>query len=168
MQNVINIRSQKIIVLDIILLLTIYFVPTLSHLIGFPLYLLDPMRIVVLSSLLLLGNKKNAYILALTIPLFSFIVSGHPVFPKNLLISIELITNLLIFFAINKRFGVTFISMFSSIVISKLIYYVLKYIIVLFGFLEMEIISTSLLIQLVVALSISILFSIFYSKKSNL
>lgn len=164
MTSQILIKSTIIIVLDILLLSTIYFLPTFSHLIGFPLYLLDPMRIVVLGSLLLLGNKKNAYILAFTIPLFSFIVSGHPVFPKNLLISIELITNLLIFFAINKRFGLTFISMFSSIVISKLIYYVLKYIIVLFGFLEMEIISTSLLIQLIVALSISILFSIFYSK----
>ena len=165
MTNNIYTKTKTIIVLDILLLSTIYFLPTFSHLIGFPLYLLDPMRIVVLGSLLLLGNRKNAYFLAFTIPLFSFIVSGHPVFPKNLLISIELVTNLIFFVLINKRISNTFISMFSSIVISKLIYYGLKYLFVIFGFLEMEIISTSLLIQLAVALSISILFSIFYSKK---
>lgn len=164
MNNIVLVEKFKIVLLDLIFLLLIYFLPTLSHLIGFPLYLLDPMRIVVLSSLLLLGNNKNAYILALTIPLFSFIISGHPVFPKNLLISIELVTNLIFFVLINKRISNTFISMFSSIVISKLFYYVLKYVIVLYGILEMEIISTSLLIQLIVALSISILFSIFYSK----
>lgn len=158
-------KSIRIIVLDIILLSFIYFLPTFSHLIGFPLYLLDPMRIVVLGSLLLLGNKKNAYILALTIPLFSFMFSGHPIFPKNILISIELITNIFVFFSLRSKINNTFISIFFSIVISKLIYYGLKYLFVIFGILEMEVISTSLIIQLLVALSISILFSIFYSKK---
>ncbi|MGB4655062.1 MAG: hypothetical protein WBH98_06490 [Bacteroidales bacterium] len=164
MTTVISAKTKKIIILDILLLSIIYFIPTLSHLIGFPLYLLDPMRIVVLSSLLILGNKKNAYILAFTIPLFSFMVSGHPVFPKNLLITIELIANLFLFLTINKNVGYTFISMFLSIILSKLFYYGLKYLIVLLGLLEMDIVSTPILIQLVVALSISILFSIFYSK----
>lgn len=164
MTTVISAKTKKIIILDILLLSIIYFIPTLSHLIGFPLYLLGPMRIVVLSSLLILGNKKNAYILAFTIPLFSFMVSGHPVFPKNLLITIELIANLFLFLTINKNVGYTFISMFLSIILSKLFYYGLKYLIVLLGLLEMDIVSTPILIQLVVALSISILFSIFYSK----
>ena len=164
MNNIVLVEKFKIVLLDLILLLLIYFLPTLSHLIGFPLYLLDPMRIVVLSSLLLLGNKKNAYILALTIPLFSFMFSGHPIFPKNILISIELITNIFVFFSLRSKINNTFISIFFSIVISKLIYYGLKYLFVIFGILEMEIISTSLLIQLSVALLISILFSIFHSK----
>jgi len=164
MEKVVSKKNVEIIIIDLVLLAFIYLLPSISHIISFPLYLIDPMRIVILGSLLILGNKKNAYILALTIPLFSFMFSGHPIFTKNILISIELITNIFVFFSLRSKINNTFISILSSIVISKLIYYGLKYLFVIFGILEMEIISTSLLIQLIVALSISILFSIFYSK----
>lgn len=59
MERILSKTNVGIILTDIILLTVIYFLPTISHLIGFPLYLLDPMRIVVLGSLLILGNKKT-------------------------------------------------------------------------------------------------------------
>lgn len=164
MEKIISQKTANIILIDLFLLAFIYLLPTFSHLIGFPLYLIDPMRITVLGSLLILGDRKNAYILALTIPLFSFMLSGHPVFPKNILISIELVSNIFLFLTFRDKINNTFISMLSSILISKVLYYLLKYAIVFIGLLEMEIISTSIYIQAVIAIVLSILFSLFYSK----
>jgi hypothetical protein len=157
----------RFIIVDISILALVYILPTFSHIVGFPLYLLDPMRLAVLSSLFLLKDKNNAYILALTIPLFSFFVSGHPIFWKSILISIELIANVFFFMFLKNKIKSCFFSMFISIFFSKIVYYILKYGFVTIGLLNIEIISTSLLLQLFIALFISILFTLFYKRKGN-
>lgn len=154
----------KITLWDVLLLGTVYLLPTFSHLLGVPLYLIDPMRIMVLGSVLLLKNKMNAYLLAFTLPLFSFLVSGHPIFLKNFLISIELGVNVFLFFTFFHKIRIIFPSIFLSIIGSKLIYYILKYFMIVIGLLHTNIISTSLWIQWSVVLSISIIFSLFYKK----
>ena len=85
-------------------------------------------------------------------------------FPKNILISVELVTNLFVFFILIKRINITFLSVFISIVVSKIIYYLIKYAIVLLGVLEMEIISTAIYIQFIVAIVLSLLFAWGYKK----
>ena len=71
--SVVDIKSNiKTYFIDFSLLLLIYFLPALSHLFAFPIYYLDPMRIALVVALVH-TSKKNAFIIALTLPLFSFL-----------------------------------------------------------------------------------------------
>lgn len=153
-----SIQLGKMAFWDIIILGAIYLLPTFSHFLSFPLYLLDPMRIAVLGSFLFLRDQKNAYFLALTLSLFSCIVGGHPAFLKSLLISFELFMNVFILVGLTKRYRISFIYVFLSIVVSKLLYYAVKYAVIATGLLEGQIVATSLWLQLLVAIIISLTF----------
>ena len=157
---------------DAAALLFIYLVPTLSHLTAVPFYLIDPMRLAVLGALLATRNWKNALVLAVTLPLFSSAIGMHPVFPKCLLIAVELAANVLLFVWLARvlgkgangrgvRIGA---AAFISIVLSKVLYYALKALVLSAGLLQMELISTGLWIQLAIAVLISIAFGILWRR----
>ena len=74
-----------------------------SHATALPFYYLEPMRIAVIFVLILTGSRTNAYFLALTLPIFSHLISGHPDFLKSGLISTELCLNIA-FFDLFSRF----------------------------------------------------------------
>ncbi len=98
--NVIALSGKPLvrnITFDILALLFIYLVPTFSHLISIPIYLYEPMRIMLILAMVH-TTRRNAYIITLTLPLFSFIVSFHPVFLKSILIAGELALNVALFF----------------------------------------------------------------------
>lgn len=133
----------------------IYLLPTTSHLLAFPLYLLDPMRIVIFASILISNNKYNSYLLAATIPLFSYFVGGHPIFLKSFIISIELLANVILFWLLLKRWKNVFLVTLTSIIAAKIIYYAIKLLFVELGWIQMDIISTSFSLQTIVALTIS-------------
>ncbi len=158
MQNTTTIKFKKLAIWDIVILGIIYLVPSLSHLFSIQLYLLDPMRIVLLGSLLFFRDYKNAYFLAFTLPLFSFIVGGHPIFLKSLLISFELFTNVGLLVVFINKGKTTFIKILLSIIISKLLYYVVKYVVIVTGLWETQLVSTALWAQLFVAIVISFSF----------
>lgn len=139
--------NVKSIVLDILALAFIYFVPTISHLLNIPLYLVEPMRIMLILALAH-TSKKNAYLLALTLPLFSFLISSHPNIFKVLLITLELMLNVWLFYKLSKRVN-NFIAIFSSIIISKVVYYLLKFGLISFAVLQTGLISTPLYLQLI-------------------
>lgn len=169
--------SLRNVITDALAFLFILFVPALSHLTALPLYLLDPMRLAVLGVLLVTRDWKNTLALAVLLPLFSTMVSGHPLFPKCLLISVELATNVLLFEGMIRLLGrrisgkavVSGVSAFSSIVLSKALYYLLKWVVISFGWMQMGVVSTALWIQLLVALAISLIFAFFFtdSRKST-
>ena len=140
-----KIVTARNITIDVGILIAIYFIPALSHLVGVPLYYLDPMRFFLLLGFFLTTNKFNAVILAITIPLFSWLVSGHPVLPKAFLISNVL---LLAYFIKSSKISLL-PSLIISIVLSKLIYYLFKFVFIQTGILEMEMIATDLYIQLI-------------------
>ena len=160
-------------------LLLIYLVPTLSHLTAIPFYLLDPMRIAVLGALLCTRNWKNSLMLAITLPLFSAMIGAHPIFPKCLLIAAELSVNVLLFAwfisligkrqttnsananAAGLRFGS---AAFVSILLSKLLYYGLKAMVLSAGLMQMELVSTAIWIQVLVAIALSAGFALVFSK----
>ncbi|MHB9041680.1 MAG: hypothetical protein ACYC4T_13585, partial [Melioribacteraceae bacterium] len=106
--------------------------PALSHLIAIPIYLLDPMRIILLLSIVH-TSKKNVFLLALALPLLSFIISAHPYFVKSLLIASELMINAFLFFYLIKFFKNSFMSALVSIAISKVYYYLVKFSLIGFG-----------------------------------
>ncbi|MBK9042496.1 MAG: hypothetical protein IPN97_04635 [Saprospiraceae bacterium] len=146
-----NNSSAKVfrtIAVDVAIFLIIYLLPTISHLFPFPLYLMEPMRIAVLASYLLTRNNVNTSIIAVSIPLFSFLVTGHPVLFKSLLISVEFLTNILLFIYLIEKSGIkTFYAMILSILGSKIFYYGLKYTFIKGGLIEGSLVSTVLQVK---------------------
>lgn len=160
----IPLENKKIIIGDLIALLIIYLVPTFSHIFPIPLYLIEPMRIIVILALLN-TSKNNSLFLCLLLPIFSYITVGHPLLIKSLLISIELSINILILslFMDVKKFS---LGIFTSILISKIIYYILKFIAIQFSLTNGRLFSTQLEIQSITIIIISIFFIILQKLKS--
>ena len=153
--SIIDFKSNiKTYLIDFSLLLMIYFLPAISHLFAFPVYYLDPMRIALVVALIH-TSKKNAYIIALTLPLFSFLISSHPQIIKSFLLSAELVINLSLFFLLKDKLKNVFTSLFLSILISKVIYYSLKFALISFALLNDRLFSTPIYFQLFAAILLS-------------
>ena len=169
---------------DAVALLFVLVVPALSHMTSVPFYLLDPMRLAVLGALLASRSRVNGLVLAVALPLLSFAISGHPVFPKCLVIAAELSVNVLFFswlvkaFTARPSFSSSYgaaedlarsaapvrigLAAFISILLSKAFYYGLKALVLGAGLMQMELVSTALWVQLVVAVLISAGFAIIW------
>lgn len=135
-------------IIDFIALLCIYLIPTLSHLTGLPFYLFEPMRIFIILALLH-SNKTNAYILAFTLPIFSFAIATHPVFLKSIIISVELALNVFLYHLFMQKKITGYLSILFSVIISKVFYYLLKFILIQFLFIQSELVSTPIYIQVI-------------------
>jgi len=142
------------IIINSIAVVLIYFTPALSHLLNFPLYLIEPMRLMLILAMVH-SNKQNAFLLALTLPLFSFAISAHPVFYKMLLISAELSLNVWLYYLLLKTFKNNFTALLTSILISKVAYYILKAVLIYTLLLEPGLFSTPVWIQLLTSLVFS-------------
>lgn len=164
MEISINKSFVSVLLFDIAAILFIYCVPPISHLLSFPLYLFEPMRIVVFLSLAHF-RKSNAYIIALTLPLFSFIISGHPVPLKVFLITLELVLNVYLFFALTSKFKNIYLASFLSIILSKTIYYCLKYAFIALVLFEGSLVSTPIYIQFIVTAFLGLYVAIILKKK---
>jgi hypothetical protein len=126
---------------DIAGVVLVYLVPTLSHLFTIPLYMLEPMRCVLVLSLAH-THKWNAYGLALTLPLASFLLSGHPIPVKACLISAELALNVGLFFVFQKPLRSTTVALVASATCSKVGYYLGKLLAIRAGLIDGELFST--------------------------
>jgi len=158
-------RTISYVIFDILALAFIYLVPTISHMLSFPLYLIEPMRIALILALVH-TTKRNAYIIALTLPIFSYLVSAHPVFYKMLLISGELVLNVWLFYFILSKTKNAFVSILSAIVTSKAIYYIAKFIAVALILKTGEsIIATSLTIQVATTLVFSVYLGLIFRRR---
>jgi len=158
--------NSKSILFDIIAITSIYFLPIISHDLSIPLYYLEPMRIALLLSIIY-TNKMNTYIIGISLPIFSFIVSAHPVLIKSLLISTELLLNILIFFELKKYVKNVGIAIGLSIGLSKLFYYLIKYLLISSSFLSMGLISTPIYLQITLVVLFSAIFNWLYLKRSS-
>lgn len=141
-----NVKSY---IFDLLALGVIYFLPAFSHLFSFPLYLLEPMRIMVVLSVIF-TDRKNAYLIAITLPVFSFLVSAHPSILKSLLITIELVANVWLFFSLKGVIENSFVRMIAAISGSKVLYYALKIFVLYSGFMAGDVIATPIYMQLIV------------------
>ena len=159
-----TIRLETIVVWDLVIVGLFYMVPTLSHLTSIPLYRFEPMRCALLLNLLLTGNKKNSYIMAVTLPLFSFFIGGHPVFAKAFLMAAELSANVFLFDELSRTIKNSALVMFLSIVASKVFYYIIKLGIISVGILDGPMVATGLLTQCIVAVVLSVAFWKFSEK----
>jgi len=154
--------------IDIVAVFCVYLLPTFSHLTGVPFYLFEPMRIFVILALLH-SNKMNAYLLAFTLPVFSFAIASHPVFLKSIIISVELIINVFLYHQFINRKISGHLSILLSIIISKLVYYVLKYIMISALLIHTELFSTPIYLQVISTFIFSIYaYIIFKIRKSKI
>ncbi len=160
-----TIKLQYIIAWDLIIVVMLYMVPTISHLTALPLYKFEPMRWVLLLTLLITGEKKNSFFLAATLPLFSFAVGHHPIFIKCILLTIELVANVFLFDYMFKFIRNSAVSMFLAIIFSKILYYFIKILCISTGLLEGQLFATSIWIQIIVVLIITLLFHNYEDKK---
>ncbi len=143
-----SISKIKNIVFDLIALLAIYLVPAVSHLLSFPVYYLEPMRIMLILAIVH-TTRKNAYLIALTLPLFSLLISAHPSLVKTSLITSELLLNVWLFFFLSEKLSNKMFGMFISIILSTIFYYLIKLIMVNTALISGNLISTPLYIQII-------------------
>lgn len=115
--------------LDAILCAAVVAVPALSHAAAYPFYLFDPMRLLLFVAILG-SSRRNALLMAIWMPLLAMLTSGHPVFPKVMIIQGELVLNTLIFHALASR-SVSFVPAAAvSVITSKVAYYATKYLLI--------------------------------------
>lgn len=165
--NVVSFRLPvRTALFDLILLALLYFIPALSHLTGIPLWFAEPMRLIVVLAIAH-TSRFNAYLMALTLPLFSFAASGHPLPPKMLLIMAELFLNVWFFYLLTARKLHPVPAMLVSILVSKAFYYLVKYLLLSYVLLEGSLVSTPLWIQ-AVSLTVFSLYLVFPFRKSGL
>jgi hypothetical protein len=153
--------ETKTIILDFLALATIFFLPAFSHLLNFPLYLLEPMRAMLILSIAL-TNKRNAYLIAVSLPFFSFFISAHPNIYKTVLIALELSANVWLFYLISDKLKNKFSAMLLSILLSKIGYYALKFAMIYFVLLNTELISTPIYLQAITMIAFTTSLHIFY------
>lgn len=149
-------------VFDIIALSVIYLVPVFSHLFAVPIYYAEPMRLMLVLSIMF-TSKRNAFIIAATMPLFSMMVSGHPIFYKALIMSGELLLNVSVYFFLVEKIKNKFSSMALSILFSKAAYYGLKILLINLALIGGDLIATPIIFQLGVVFIFS---SLFFLKRS--
>ena len=142
------------VITDIAALVFVGLVPAASHLFKIPIYYIEPMRIMLVLALLY-SSRWNAYALAIVLPLFSFMVSGHPAPIKMMIIMAELLVNAWLFLYFYKKSGKPFLSAFGSIIISKVLCYSMYLIVFSMAFVKTEAEITFLFAQLILTLMLS-------------
>ena len=133
-----------------------------------PLYLFEPMSILLILSIVH-TSKKNSFIIAASLPIISFVLSAHPVFFKVILIASELALTVGLFYFINQRIKNMFVVTVVTILLSKIYYYIGKFLLIKLTLIEGELVSTPLYIQGIVILVLSVyVYFIFNRKDSSL
>ncbi len=156
----------RAIVFDIIALAAIAFLPAISHMLSFPLYLIEPMRILMILAVAH-TSKRNTFIVAAALPILSFVLSSHPVFFKMLLIISELTLNVWLFFYLSKKIGNNFYAALASIFTAKIYYYLIKLLLVSAALIEGDLVATPLYLQAIVAVALSGYIYFIFGKKTT-
>jgi len=139
---------------DIAALVFVGIVPATSHLFNIPVYYIEPMRVMLVLALLY-SSRWNAYALAIVLPVFSFLVSGHPAPLKMMIIMAELVLNARLFLIFYEKTRRSYWSAFGSIIISKIFCYTLYLVVFSWSFIKAEAETTFLIAQMILTLSLS-------------
>jgi hypothetical protein len=152
MKNSITLKLSASVVLDILAVLFIIFLGDISRLIGYPIYILDPMRMMVVLAIALL-------------PFISYYFGGHPHLLKTCLMATELLLNVWLFWFLFSKIRMSLMAILLSIIFSKAVYYLLKYICIQQGWISGDLVSTPLDIQMVTTIIFSaFIFTVFLLK----
>jgi hypothetical protein len=151
---------------DIAALVFVGIVPAASHLFKFPVYYIEPMRVMLVLALLY-SSRWNAYALALVLPLFSFLVSGHPAPVKMMIIMAELALNAWLFLYLYQKTRKSFLSAFGSILISKVFCYAMYLLVFSMAYVKAEAEITFLFAQMILTLVLSTIVWLISSRRES-
>ena len=164
MKNSITLKLSASMVLDILAVLFIIFLGDISRLISYPVYILDPMRMMVILAIAY-TPRWNGWVLALLLPFISYYFGGHPYLLKTCLMATELLLNVWLFWFLFSKIRMSLISMLLSIIFSKAVYYLLKYICIQQEWISGDLVSTPLDIQVITTIVFSVfIFTVFLFK----
>lgn len=164
--------SKRTLLADAGLMALVCLVPTFSHLLSFPLYHLDPMRMMLFAAMLLAakngkeGLLQNGLLFAIAMPLVACAFAGMPSLLKALIIVAELVTNVVLFCSLSKAGSKasTFVALLLSTLLAKGLYYGLKAAAISAGLLTGSVLGTTLLLQAAVVVTLAALFTIIYTR----
>jgi hypothetical protein len=156
----------KGLLLDIVALVVVIFTPKIAQLIHFPFYMIEPMRLMVILSIAH-SFRANSYLLAFTLPLFSWVVSGHPELFKMLVMTGELAINVFLFYYLIRKIVSVLLSMIISIVVSKVLCYAFYLVFFSMMFIKEEAEPAFLIAQVITILVFSFYVFIILRKKSQ-
>lgn len=148
--------------IDIVLLTAVCLIPTVSHIFALPIYQLNPMLMVLLFSMLVVSDRRNAFLMAVLLPLVSMLAVGMPTPVKALCMIPEMLTVVAVSTMLqgkSSKFIGRFGFILAAILSGKVVYYGLKALLI-----GGALISTPVLTQLVVAVAFAAGFA-FFSKK---
>ncbi len=112
---------------DVVLLVVLCLVPTISHFTTLPLVAMEPIRIALFAVMLLTASRSNTYVMAIALPVVSCLISGMPTPAIAGIMAVELSVNVLLFHLLSCRKGMKiFPAMLLSIVGAKAVYYLFK------------------------------------------
>ena len=114
---------------DMALLGVACLVPSVSHLLALPLYMLNPMLALLLVGLLIGRDWRNALVLAVLMPLVSSLVTGMPAAPKMVCMMAELATVATMFGWLQRKWAVL-PAVLAAVLAGKAVYYALKAVVI--------------------------------------
>ena len=148
----------RVAAIDAVLLTVACCIPTFSHLVAWPLYQLNPMLLVLLAGMLLVRDRRNAYLLAALLPVVSMLAVGMPTPLKALCMMAEYSTVVLVsgrLQAWNARFVGTLGAMLLAMLAGKVLYYLLKALLLA----PAVLVSTPVAVQLLVVLAAAAIYA---------
>jgi len=165
-----NASLYRTLLTDGLLLLAACSIPAVSHLFALPLYQLNPMLLILLSGMLLVRDSRNAYLLAVLLPVVSMLVVGMPSAAKCLCMVAEygvVVTGTL--WALRSRnHWVRFGGILLTLMGSKVAYYTLKMLLLspaTFAGSPDALVGTPLLVQMVPILAAALLMPLLARKR---
>ena len=149
----------RTIALDAVLLTAACLIPAASHLLAFPLYMLNPMLALLLAAILLGRDWRNALLMAVLLPAISCLLTGMPTAAKMLCMMAELATVAAIFGWLQRKWAVL-PAVLTAIVAGKAVYYALKAIVLA----PAVLVGTQWTVQLLAVLLWGGIFTLLYKK----
>lgn len=156
----------RVAAIDAVLLVVACGVPTLSHLLAWPLYWINPMLLVLLAGMMLVGDRRNAYLLAVLLPVVSMLAVGMPTPLKAFCMVAEYVTVVFVGSRLqtwNGRFVGTLGAMLLAMLAGKAVYYLLKALVLS----PAVLVSTPIWVQLVVVVAAAAIYATLIKQKAK-
>ncbi|MBR4229705.1 MAG: hypothetical protein IKR83_03245 [Bacteroidales bacterium] len=146
-------------IVDAALLTTACLIPAASHLLAFPLYMLNPMLALLLAAIILGRDWRNALVMAVLLPAISFLFTGMPTASKMVCMMAEYAVVASIFGLLQRKWS-ALPAVLVAILAGKVAYYALKVAIIA----PSVLVSTEWTIQLIAVMLWAGLFALLYKK----
>ena len=150
----------RTVIIDAALIVLLCITPAISHFFGISYHYFEPMRIALFAGLLMVDDKRNGYLLAALLPVASMLISGMPTPAICALMVLELMLNVLIFHLITKVTKSAFVGMLTGIVLSKVVFRLLKWGVISQGMMQTSELIANWQVQLIVAVIFAAVFAI--------